>query len=249
MCFSACIDQMLKPLKQITTMNDVLGQALYDYQTRASPGKLWIHNKYGPKEEMPVSVYFRRPPNLPHQELIALQKCQGKVLDIGAGAGTHVLLLQQKGVEATALEISPKAAEVMKLRGVKSIVRKDIFKFKENTFDTLLLLMNGIGLTGNINRLRKFFRNVKKLLKPAGQMIFDSSDVAYLYDGKLPQTENYYGEIMYRYEYKKQKTDWFTWLYIDKNKLTQIAKEEGWETEILYENEFDQYLARLVLTQ
>lgn len=228
-------------------MNDVLGQALYDYYTKTSRSKLWIHNKYGDKEEMPVSMYFREAANLPDLELIALQNCKGRVLDIGAGAGSHALLLQEKGVEVTALEISPKAAEVMKLRGVKSIIRKDIFKFEENTFDTLLLLMNGIGLTGNITLLKEFFRHAKKLLNPGGQLIFDSSDVAYLYEGKLPEIENYYGEILYQYEYKKQKTDWFTWLYIDKNRLTQIAKDEGWETEILYEDEFDQYLARLVL--
>lgn len=228
-------------------MNDVLGQALYDYYTKASWGKLWIHNKYGLKEEMPVGVYFRKETDLPALESLALSNCRGKVLDIGAGAGSHTLLLQQKGLEATALEISPKATEVMKMRGVKLIVLKDIFKFENTGFDTLLLLMNGIGLTGNTARLITFLQHAKKLLNVGGQLIFDSSDVAYLYEGKLPQTKNYYGEIEYQYQYKNQKTDWFTWLYIDKITLTQIAKKEGWETEILFEDEFDQYLARLVM--
>ncbi len=51
---------------------------------------------------------------------------------------------------------------------------------------------------------------------------------------------------MYQYEYKKQQTDWFNWLYIDKKKLIQIAGEQGWETQILFEDEFDQYLAKLI---
>lgn len=226
-------------------MTDVLGTALYDYYTRTFKGKLWIHNKYGPKEEMPVSIFFRKPKDLPDLELVALQSCKGKVLDIGAGAGSHALFLQKEGLDVTALDISPKAAEVMKLRGVKSIVEKDVFQFEESTFDTLLLLMNGIGLTGKIERLKAFFQHAKRLLKTGGQILFDSSDVAYLYNGNLPKNETYYGEIMYQYEYKKQKTDWFTWLYIDKKLLTSIAKEEGWQTEILYEDEFDQYLVRL----
>jgi SAM-dependent methyltransferase len=230
-------------------MNDVLGQALYDYYTKGPTGKLWIHNKYGPKEEMPVNIYFRKPAEMPDLETVALQHCKGKVLDVGAGAGSHALLLQQKGIDVTALEISPKAAEVMKLRGVKSIVENDVFEFEEAGFDTLLLLMNGIGLTGSLARLKVFFRHVKKLLNPDGQLIFDSSDVAYLYGINPPEGEKYYGEIMYRYEYKKQKTDWFTWLYIDKKKLTEIAAAEGWQIEILYEDEFDQYLVRLVLKQ
>lgn len=230
-------------------MNDVLGQALLDYYKKTSPRKLWIHNKYGPKEEMPVHVYFRRAEDMPELELVALENCNGRVLDIGAGAGSHALLLQQKGANVTALEISSKAVEVMKLRGVSAIVEEDIFKFETGGFDTLLLLMNGIGLTGNISGLKKFFQHAKKLLNPQGQLILDSSDVAYLYDGKLPEINNYYGEIMYRYEYKKQKTDWFSWLYIDKKKLTEIADEEGWKTEILFEDEFDQYLVRLRLKQ
>ena len=228
-------------------MNDVLGQALFDYYTKAAPGKLWIHNTYGPKEEMPVYIYFRKQDDMPQLEQVALQNCKGKVLDIGAGAGSHVLALQQKGIDVTALEISPKAAEVMEMRGVASIVEQDIFQFETGGFDTLLLLMNGIGLTGTIGGLRTFLQHVKKLLNSGGQLIFDSSDVAYLYNGKPPQMNHYYGEITYMYEFKKQKTDWFSWLYIDKRKLAQIAGEEGWETEILFKDEFGQYLARLVL--
>jgi len=143
------------------------------------------------------------------------------------------------------MEISPKAAAVMEQRGVKKIILQNIYTFEAKRFDTLLLLMNGIGLTGNITSLSKFFQHAKKLLNPGGQLIFDSSDVAYLYDNKVPVMENYYGEILYRYEYKKQKTDWFSWLYIDKNYLLEIADKEGWRTEILSEDEHDLYLARL----
>lgn len=226
-------------------MNDVLGQAISDYYHKQPVGKLWIHNKYGKKEEMPLATYFRSAEEMPDLELNALQNCTGKVLDIGAGAGSHALELQDKGFDVTALEISEKAVEVMKLRGVGKIVQQDIFTFETGRFDTLLLLMNGIGLTGNTSRLKQFLQHAKSLLQPSGQLIFDSSDVAYLYDGNIAEMENYYGEIMYRYEYKKQKTDWFTWLYIDQRTLAEIAKEAGWKTDILFEDEFDQYLARL----
>jgi len=230
-------------------MNDVLGQALYNFFTKAASAKLWIHNKYGRKEEMPVHIYFREPEEMPDLELIALQNCKGKVLDIGAGAGSHTLALQEKDFDVTALEISPKAAEVMRLRGVTSVVQQDIFTFDTGGFDTLLLLMNGIGLTGSISRLKEFLQHAKKLLNHQGQLIFDSSDVVYLYEGNPPQMENYYGEIMYQYEFKRKKTEWFSWLYIDQQKLTQIAAGEGWDTEVLSEDEFDQYVARLVIKQ
>jgi SAM-dependent methyltransferase len=226
-------------------MNDVLGQAIFDFYNKQPLSKLWIHNKYGKKEEMPIPTYFRSVEEMPDLELIALQNCTGKVLDIGAGAGSHSLELQSKGFDVTALEISEKAAEVMRDRRVEKIVEQDIFTFDAGRFDTLLLLMNGIGITGNITRLKQFLQHAKTLLHPSGSLIFDSSDVAYLYHDGIPATDRYYGEIMYRYEYKKQKTDWFTWLYIDQQTLAKTAAEEGWKTEIIFIDEYDQYLARL----
>jgi hypothetical protein len=51
--------------------------------------------------------------------------------------------------------------------------------------------------------------------------------------------------LLYQYAYKGQKTDWFKWLYIDHEKLKTVAAEEGWVTEVLYEDDMDQYLVRL----
>jgi hypothetical protein len=107
--------------------------------------------------------------------------------------------------------------------------------------------MNGIGLTGSISGLKQFLLNAKSLLQDDGQIIFDSSDVAYLYEGKILKHEKYYGEIMYQYEYKKQKTDWFSWLYIDQATLRSIVKETGWKTEIFIGRRLYQYLAKLTL--
>jgi 2-polyprenyl-3-methyl-5-hydroxy-6-metoxy-1,4-benzoquinol methylase len=228
-------------------MSDVLGDAIKDYYHQAMKGKLWIHNKYGKKEEMPVDTYFRDEDNMSDLELFALQRCKGTVLDIGAGAGSISLQLQQKNIEVTAIEISPNAVSVMKLRGVKKVVQEDIFQFEGAKFHTLLLLMNGIGLTGNINTLRLFLQHAKKLLHPGGQLLFDSSDVAYLYRKETAKPKHYYGEIMYQYEYKKQKSEWFSWLYIDQHLLKTIAAEEGWNCDVLFEDEYDQYLARLVV--
>jgi len=226
-------------------MKDVLGTAIADFYFQDSRACLWVHDHHGPEVEMQIPVYFRHPSSMPELEQIALSECRGKVLDIGAGAGSHALTLQQAGFDVTALDISPKAAEVMRSRGVEKVVAADIFTFQEERFDTLLLLMNGIGLVGNLDGLRRFLVHAKSLLNPSGQLIFDSSDVAYLYEDGPPEKESYYGEIICRYEYKRKKTDWFSWLYIDEQTLTGLATAEGWTITKLFEDEDDQYLVRL----
>ncbi|MDR3716027.1 MAG: class I SAM-dependent methyltransferase [Puia sp.] len=246
-------------------MKDVLGQAISDYHHRQPKGKLWVNNKYGPREEMPVKVYFREADDMPELEWIALQKCRGRILDIGAGAGSHALFLQKMKHDVTALEISPKSASVMQARGVRKIIQKDFFSFEEQPssegtasssaqetplpagFDTLLLLMNGIGLAATLVGLRKFLQYARRLLRPGGQLLFDSSDIAYLYRRKKRPADHYYGEIQYQYEYDRQQSDWFSWLFIDKTTLTSIAATEGWSIEIIFEDGHDQYLAKCEL--
>ncbi len=225
-------------------MADPLGQAIHDYHFRNHPGKLWIHNMYGSKEEMPVSAYFRPPSQFHELEAIAVERCVGHVLDIGAGAGAHALYLQEI-MSVTALEVSPLSCEVMRDRGVRDVVNSSINDYSGKQFDTLLLLMNGIGLVETIQGLRTFLPKMKQLVKPAGSMIFDSSDVAYLYEGEVPAGPPYYGEIAYQYEYKKLLSNWFHWLYVDRSTLAAIAKESGWKYEFIAEDSHDQYLARL----
>jgi SAM-dependent methyltransferase len=225
-------------------MTDPFGQAIADYYYKKSPAKLWIHNKYGPKEEMPVAAYFRNGNQMPPLEHTALQLCSGKILDIGAGAGSHALWLQQDK-DITALEISALACEVMKQRGVQKIIQQDVFTYTEEKYDTLLLLMNGIGLAGTLSGLQTFLQHAASLLKPGGQLIFDSSDVAYVYENHFPDLKNYYGEIAYRYDYKRKKTNWFNWLYVDRFTLSSIAAAAGWRDEYITEDENGQYLVRL----
>jgi SAM-dependent methyltransferase len=227
-------------------MTDVLGSAIADYYHKCQAGLLWINNRYGPPEEMPVETFFRTESEMPELEHIALRQCRGSILDIGAGAGSHSLLLQQKGLDVTALEISPKAAAVIKQRGVNQVVANDVWQYKEQRYDTLLLLMNGIGFTGTLQNLEAFLKYARNLLNPGGKLIFDSSDIAYLYDeGSVTRPKGYYGELWYRYEYNRQKTEWFKWLYADQQVLTKIAENQGYKVSLLYQDDYDQYLVKL----
>ncbi|WP_316790054.1 class I SAM-dependent methyltransferase [Pedobacter frigoris] len=224
---------------------DVFGEALKDQYTKPPAETLWVHNSYDEPEEMPVDIYFRDEDEMPEMELKALELCKGKILDVGAGVGSHALILQNRGFDVTGMDISAAAVTIMKQRGLKQAIEGNILTYKAATYDTLLFMMNGIGLTGSIPGLKSFLKHVKGLLNPGGQLVFDSSDLSYLYQEVAFPLNGYYGEVSFRYEYKSVKGNWFKWIYVDQKTLIDIAKQQGWHTEIIFEDENDQYLARL----
>ena len=226
---------------------DVFGEALKDYFRGQFKDPLILHNSYGEPEEMPVEVFFREEEDLPGLEKFALGTCHGKILDIGAGAGSHALILQKRDHDVTALEISPVAVQIMQHLGVEKVINADIRTYTEQRYDTLLLMMNGIGLVETLEGLRHFLRHARTLLHADGQLLMDSSDISYLYED-IDRPDHYFGEIRYQYEYKKNKGNWFGWLYIDQETLFETAKAEGWLMQVIYENDDDQYLARLIMT-
>ncbi len=227
-------------------IKDVFGQALADYHAGNTDTALILHNSYGPPEEMPVDVFFRAPEDFTELEHIALALCDGKTLDIGAGVGSHALHLQTQGIATSALEISAQACAIMRARGVSDVIHADIFDYTSDRYDTLLLLMNGIGLAGSLAGLPGLLQHCEGLLNEGGQLLFDSSDIAYLYgDSDIPTPATYHGEIQFQYEYHNEPGAPFSWLYIDQNTLIRIGQQLGWVVQILYEDEYDQYLARM----
>jgi SAM-dependent methyltransferase len=243
-------------LQKIITMQhstDVMGLAAADYLAGITNGKIKVKSNIVEDDVIPVPYLFRTFDKMPPVEQKALQLCRGRVLDVGSGTGSHALWLQQQGYDVTALEMSPGLCEVMQQRGVNQLVEADFFTWHpQGQFDTLLMLMNGIGLVGKLDRLPEFYQRAKQLLAPGGQLLIDSSDIAYLFDDEetqdLPETfDHYYGEIQYQMIYKQAKTSRFHWLFIDPYMLAQTAEDNGWQCNILSQGENGEYLARLML--
>lgn len=226
---------------------DIQGKALLDYFLGQKKQSLLLHTSYGPVERMPIEVFFRDKSDFSRLERFALQFCRGSVLDIGAGAGSFALELQQRGLKVKALELSPLSCRIMRQRGVQQVQEGDIWEFEEEKFDTLLLMMNGIGLAGEELRLQPFFEKLKELLLPGGQILFDSSDISYMYAPGEEPSDHYYGEIRYCYEYEGEMGDWFGWLFADQTLLEKICKSLGMQFKVLFHNGRAQFLARATL--
>jgi len=233
-----------------TNLEDLLGQAIYDYALEQEKGSVFIHNTYGEPDEMPLDIFFREKESFFDVELKALELCKGHILDVGAGAGAHTLELQKMELTIDALEISELSSKVMYMRGVKSIITGNVFDVVETaSYDTILLMMNTIGLAGELKNLETLFSKLKKLIKPNGQILFDSSDISYLYEGNLP-TDKYHGELDYQYEYGNQKGAWFKWLYVDFNSAKSILAKQGLALDlVLLNKETDQYLAKATICE
>jgi SAM-dependent methyltransferase len=239
----------------VSVAPDALGQALLAYQRGHLSATLAVHSSVADEEVLPAAYFFRSLWEMPEMERTALEECRGRVLDLGAGAGCHALELQQRGFQVKAVDISPGAVEVMQARGVQEVACHDIFDpalAAGEKFDTILMLMNGVGLTGTLAGLERFLEHAKTLLAPGGQILATSSDISYLYedeDGALVFDLNgpYYGEVEYTMQFAHQTGAAFHWIFADPTVLQDYAEAAGYLAEFLEEDDQQQYLVRLTV--
>ena len=228
---------------------DPMGRAIADYWKNKKADRLRVFSPMFEEDELPLATLFRKYKNMPEIEKKALDMAKGRTLDVGAGSGCHSLVLQQKCIDVTAIDISPLSVETMKERGVKNALEQDFFTL-EGQYDTIIMLMNGIGIVGTLERLPEFFRQLDKILAPGGQVLCDSSDISYVFedeDGMLdiPNEMDYYGEHSFQMQYKDTIGEPFDWLYIDADTLREKAAVNGYAVEVVAEGEHYDYLARI----
>ena len=228
------------------------GLALLDYFNGDHSATQIFHRDDGRDFEVPISLFFRDSAGFSRIEQTAIELCSGRVLDIGAGTGRHSLVLQEKGLHVTALDVSPHAIEIMNKRGVRGVYHGDIFEFNQGKYDTLLLLLHGIGMVGDLDGLRRFLHHAHTLLAPGGILVFDSLDVrctddpAHLsYHEGNRKRNKYIGEIRFQIQYKGTRGPLFSWLQVDPETLDKVSMDEGWDTEIICREPSGDYLARL----
>lgn len=234
----------------MTERTDPMGQAIADYHNTGKASRLRVLSPMLEEDEIPVSDLFRTLDEMPAIEQQALKAATGRILDVGAGAGCHSIALQQDGKRVTAIDISPLSVATMRSRGVQDARQQDFFTLDGERYDTILMLMNGIGIVGTLARMPAFFMQLDRLLAPGGQVLCDSSDICYLYEDEdgfidLTGVEGYYGQLTYRMQYRDIKGDDFPWLFIDSDTLRQQAAMHGFDMEtVIVGNHYD-YLARL----
>tara|TARA_R110002126_G_scaffold162111_12_gene310087 strand:- start:953 stop:1651 length:699 start_codon:yes stop_codon:yes gene_type:complete len=232
-------------------MKDLFGKALLDFQNGNYSEDIMTSTNISDEDALPIPYLFRDYKDMPKLEQKALKLSKGSILDVGCGSGSHSLYLQKKGFKIKAIDISKGAIEVTKHRGVLKANVLNILDETE-TFDTILLLMNGTGIFQELTQVSKYLSHLKSLLNPNGQILIDSSDIKYMYEDEdggywMDMNSSYYGELDYFLSYKGEKEAPMKWLYLDFETLKLACETVGLKCELVLEGAHFDYLAQLSL--
>jgi SAM-dependent methyltransferase len=230
------------------------GLALADYYKGNLSATVVVCRDDGYRSGHPINVFYRESTDM-NIDRVALDNCRGRVLDVGAGTGLHSLHLQNQGLSVCAIDISPEACEVMREERVNEVCCTDISDFQSKPFDTILILGRSIGMVENLAGLDYFLTDIHRLVKPDGQILLNSADVACTsnpvhldYHETNRQAGCYIGEIRMHFEYEGLKGPVCGWLQVDSETLANHASKAGWSCEILLQEEDGNYLAKLIKT-
>jgi SAM-dependent methyltransferase len=225
------------------------GAALLDY-FHGNEAATLICTQDGVRDDVPAAFWFREVAN--PLELEALDRCRGRVLDLGAGTGIHSIELQRRGLEVTAIDVAQECVDIMRRRGVRHTEVADLYDFTGGPFDTIICLCNGLDKVGRLADLPRFLTRIRDLLAPGGALLADSFDLRIGADehhlreiARKQERGRYFGEMDMAFEYNNVRGEPFTVLQVDPATLSAQAGACKWTCDILSQTG-GHYLARLI---
>lgn len=226
-------------------MKDAFGNAYLEANKKRRPNhnevRLILERDDGYITSIPAGPFFKTYKDWSDNNKRAMDFVEGKVLDIGCGAGKHTLYLQNNNFNAIGIDNSPMAIKVCKERGESekfiNIDKQDLHKLNMN-FDTIMLLGNNFGLVEKPEKISQFFKRLNKITSKNATILAESS----VPDGKELFKKGYLqenisknrarGQLVYRARFKKYKTDWQEYLYMNHNEMKNaIDKKTMWSVD------------------
>jgi SAM-dependent methyltransferase len=173
---------------------------------------------------------------------------------VGVGAGRIALVLQERGIEVTGLDISPGALRVSRARGVRELVRATVDEHAVvgPRYDLFLLLGNNLGLLEGPGRAPDFLAALAAMARPGATIIAQGTDPHGTTDpvhlgyhelnrrrGRLP------GQLRLRLRYRDLSTDWFDYLCCSIAELDRLVAGTAWRLTDIDDADAPMYLATL----
>ena len=233
-----------------------LGIALLDFHRGDTGAVIVVLSDLWEDEATPVEAFYRPlEQDLPALEREALELCVGRVLDLGAGAGRHALDLQEAGHSVVAVDPLAEAVEIMRDRGVVDPRLGDLGAVTGEKFDTVLMLMHGLGVVGDLRGLGSLLEELPDHLNPGGCLVCDSADLATALRDESPELlvelsipDRYLGEVEFGLRYGRLEGPRYPWIFVDPQALEIIAGAAGFDMKIAASGERGSYLAVLTLS-
>ncbi len=224
-------------LPDLPVEDDLFGRVLMEsHQGRSN--QYFIRRDDNCLDRDSTARYFSSWEQFPEHQRCLLKHARGQVLDFGAGAGQHALALQQRGLAVTAIDISPRAVEVCRARGVQDVRLMDgmALDLPDASIDTILFLGNNLGIAGTPEGLFGLLSRLRAIVRPGGQILAELTDYTNTHNATHLRYHQwnvargrYPGSIGMRVEYDDHCGPWFDWLLPKLSDFRRIATETDWK--------------------
>jgi hypothetical protein len=160
-------------------MSDPFGRAVRDHYQGERDEPL-LQRDGDREQEHPIEEFYFTEPS--GGSLAWLERwLDGPLLDVGAGAGRHALVFQERA-ETVAVEVSDHLVTTMRERGVADARAADMFalreRFERDRFGSVLAIGTQVGLAGSMQGLRELLGDLAHVTGPEATAVVDSYDPA-----------------------------------------------------------------------
>ncbi|TDB88371.1 class I SAM-dependent methyltransferase [Actinomadura sp. KC216] len=178
--------------------------------------------------------YFTRPDEWIAGERRAVALASGRALDVGCGAGRHMLALTGDR-EVIGIDPSPGAVAVARAQGLDARIGTATDPGDLGTFDTLLMLGGNLGLLGSREHAPVVLDSLARLARPGARLLAIGHDP---HEASAPEHCAYHdrnadrgrlpGQVRMRVRYKTWTSDWFDRLLLSPDELRTLLAGSAW---------------------
>jgi 2-polyprenyl-3-methyl-5-hydroxy-6-metoxy-1,4-benzoquinol methylase len=198
--------------------------------------------------------YFAEPADWVPFERQALELAAGRVLDVGCGAGRFALALQERGLQVTALDVSPGAVHVSRQRGVGHTVLGTVSDHATaaQRYDTFLLMGENLGLLESADQAHRFLAELATMASPGARIIahganpHQTDDPAHVrYQQRNRELGRMPGQMTIRVRHRDLASPWFDYLLCSPGEVAALLAPTTWELTEVSDVDQVNYLAIL----